>query len=111
MAPDDIFASSSSQNIPDSQSTVVSGVNLFLQCSVDVGKVMPGSEFQGSSMTDKPEIQRVSSQEMQAAQSPYLRVSDEAAFLDSHQEVSCRVHPRATSSRFRERVLTILRKT
>ena len=56
MAPDDMFASSSSQNIPDSQGTVVSGVNLFSQCSVDVGKVKLGSELQGSSITDQ-EIQ------------------------------------------------------
>lgn len=56
MAPDDMFASSSSQNIPDSQGTMVSGVNLFSQCSVDAGKVTPGSELQGSSVTDQ-EIQ------------------------------------------------------
>ena len=56
MAPEDMFASSSSQNIPDSQGTVVSGVNLFSQCSVDVGKVTPGSKLQGSSITDQ-EIQ------------------------------------------------------
>ena len=41
---------------PDSQGKVVSGVNLFLQCSVDAGKVMPGSKLQGSSITDQ-EIQ------------------------------------------------------
>ena len=70
-APDDMFESSSSQNIPDSQSTVVSGVNLFSQRSVDAGKVAPRSEFQGSS---------ASSQETQAGQSPHLRVFDEVAF-------------------------------
>ena len=56
MAPDDMFASSSSQNIPDSQGTVVSGVNVFLQCSVEAGKVTPGSGLQCSSITDQ-EIQ------------------------------------------------------
>ena len=70
-APDDMFESSSSQNIPDSQSTVVSGVNLFSQRSVDAGKVAPRSELHGSS---------ASSQETQAGQSPDLRVFDEVAF-------------------------------
>ena len=53
MVPDEMFGLNSSQDIPDSQSTVVSGVNLFSQqCSVAAGKVTPGSELQGSSMTD-----------------------------------------------------------
>ena len=82
MAPDDMFASSSSQNIPDSQGTVVSGVNLFSQCSVDAGKVTPGSELQGSSMTDQLEIQSASSQETQEDQSCHLRVSDDVAFSE-----------------------------
>ena len=82
MAPDDMFASSSSQNIPDSQGTVVSGVNLFSQCSVDEGKVTPGSELQGSSMTDQLEIQRASSRETQEDQSCHLRVSDDVAFSE-----------------------------
>ena len=53
MAPDDMFASGSSQNIPDSQGSVVSGVNLFSQGSVDAGKVTPGSELQGSSVAEQ----------------------------------------------------------
>ena len=78
MAPDDMFASSSSQNIPDSQGTVVSGVNSFWQCSVDAGKVTPGSELQGSSVTDQLEIQTASSQKLQENQSLHLRVSEQS---------------------------------
>ena len=77
MALDDMFASSSSQNIPDSQGTVVSRVNLFSQCSVDAGKVTARGELQGSSITDQLEIQRASSQELQEDQSPHLRVSEQ----------------------------------
>ena len=46
MALDDMFSSSSSKNIPDSQGTVVSGVKLFSQCSVDAGRVTAGAELQ-----------------------------------------------------------------
>ena len=59
MAPDDMFGPSSSQG------TVVSGVNVFSQCSVDAGKVTPGSELQVSSITDQLVMQRASSQEIQ----------------------------------------------
>ena len=78
VAPDDMFASSSSQNIPDSQGTAVIGVNLFSQCSVDAGKVTPGSELQGSSITDQLVIQRASSQELRTDQSPHLGVSEQS---------------------------------
>ena len=78
MVPDDMFAPSSCQDIPDNQSNVVSGVNVFSQCSVDVGKVTPGSELQSSAMTDKLESQRASSQESQEDQSPHLRVSEQS---------------------------------
>ena len=78
MAPDDMFTSSSRQNIPDSQGTMVSGVNLFSQCSVNAGKVLPGSELQGSSIPDQLEIQRTSSQEVQEDHFPHLRVSEQS---------------------------------
>ena len=78
MAPDGMFASSNSENIPDSQGTVVSGVNLFSQCSLDAGKVTPGSELQDSSSADQLEIQRASSQELQEDQSPHLRASEQS---------------------------------
>ena len=50
LAPNDVLAPSSTEDIQNSQSTEVSGENLFPpQSSLATGKATAGSEFQGSS--------------------------------------------------------------
>ena len=86
MAPNELFAPSSievCQDSRDSQSTEVSGVNLFSQqSSVATGKAAAESELQGTSRSSKLEIQTASPQETQLGQFPHSGVSDKAAISE-----------------------------
>ena len=83
MVPNDMFAPSSSEEIQDSQSTVVSGVQVFLQqCSVAMEKETPECKLQGTSRSSELEIQKVSPQETWEDQFPHSGVSDEAAISE-----------------------------
>ena len=69
IAPNDVHAPSSTEDIQDSQSTEVSGENLFSQqSSVATGKATAESELQGTSWSSELGIQMASPQETHETQ-------------------------------------------
>lgn len=92
VAPNDIIACSSSEaesqevgppESQNSQSTVVSGVELFSQkSSVATEKATPECDLQGASRVSELEIESASPQETQEDQYPHSVVSDEASISE-----------------------------
>ena len=92
MAPKDPFEPSRSEaesqevgppESQNSQSTVVSGVELFSQeSSIAKEKAMPECNLQGTSMSSELEIESASPQETQDDQYPHSGVSDEASISE-----------------------------
>jgi len=88
MAPNDIFAPSSTGESQDSQSTEVSGVNLFSQqSSVAMGKPTAESKLQGTSRSSKLEIQMASHHQTQEDQFSHSGVSDEEVISQQSPEI------------------------
>ena len=88
MAPNDMFALSSTEEIQDSQSTEVSGENLFSQqSSVATRKATAESELQGTSGSSKIEIQMASPQETHESQFSHSGVFDEPASSEQSPQI------------------------
>jgi len=86
VAPNDVHAPSSTEDIQDSQSTEVSGENLFSQqSSVATGKATAESELQGTSRSS--EIQMASPQETHDSQFSHSEVFDELAVSEQSPEI------------------------
>jgi len=88
MAPNDIFAPSSTGESQDSQSTEVSGVKLFSQqSSVATGKATAESELQAISSSSKLETQMACPHETQEDQFSHSGVSDEEVICEQSLEI------------------------
>ena len=88
VAPNDVHSPSSTEDIQDSQSTEVSGENLFSQqSSVATGKATAESELQGTSWSSELGIQMASPQETHETQFSHSEIFDELAVSEQLPQI------------------------